>query len=75
MILNEKYQTYVNFLYNKNCHNIKHSHSNFLNHLTDLIQKHGVETPIPEDWNITKELQTFLQTNYNNRTIAVPEQK
>jgi len=33
MILNEKYQTYVNFLYNKNCHNIKHSHSNFLNHL------------------------------------------
>ena len=49
--------------------------ANFLNHLTDIIQKHGAETPIPADWNITKELQTFLQNTYNNRTIAVPEQK
>ena len=47
----------------------------FLNHLNDIIQNYGAETPIPADWNITKELQTFLQTNYNNRTITLPEQK
>jgi len=29
----EKYQKCINFLVNKNCHNIKHSNSNFLNHL------------------------------------------
>jgi hypothetical protein len=33
MISIEKYKTYVDFLYNKNCHNIKHSNSNFFNHL------------------------------------------
>jgi hypothetical protein len=33
MTLNEKYQSYVNFLYEKNCHTILHSHSNFFNHL------------------------------------------
>jgi len=44
----------------------------FLIHLVDLIKKHGAETPIPNDWNITKELQTFLQTNFNSRTISVP---
>lgn len=32
MSLLENYQNYVNFLYSKNCHNIKHSHSNFFNH-------------------------------------------
>jgi hypothetical protein len=44
----------------------------FLIHLVDLIKKHGVETPIPDDWNITKELQTFLQSNFNSRTVSVP---
>jgi hypothetical protein len=29
----EKYKKCINFLYNKNCHNIQHSHSNFINHL------------------------------------------
>jgi hypothetical protein len=29
----EKYQKYIDFLYKKNCHGIKHSHSNFFNHL------------------------------------------
>jgi len=33
MNITQKYQRYVDFLYNKNCHTIKHSHSNFLNHL------------------------------------------
>lgn len=33
MNLTERYQELINFLYLKNCHNIKHSHSNFLNHL------------------------------------------
>jgi hypothetical protein len=30
---NTEYQKLINFLFDKNCHNIKHSHSNFLNHL------------------------------------------
>jgi hypothetical protein len=33
MNINEKYQKYVDFLHNKNCHNIQHSGSNFFNHL------------------------------------------
>lgn len=33
MILIENYQKYINFLFNKNCHNIKYLNSNFLEHL------------------------------------------
>lgn len=29
----DKYKKLINYLFNKNCHNIKHSHSNFFNHL------------------------------------------
>lgn len=46
----------------------------FLTHLIELIKQHGVDTPIPLDWNITRELQTFLQKNFNNRTVEVPTQ-
>lgn len=28
----EKYKKYIDFLYKKNCQNVQHSHSNFLNH-------------------------------------------
>lgn len=45
----------------------------FLTHLTDLIKKRGTENPIPDDWNITKELQKFLQDNFQSRTVAVPQ--
>ena len=44
----------------------------FLTHLTELIKHHGLEAPIPADWNITQELQTFLQKRFNNRTVEVP---
>ena len=47
----------------------------FLAHLIELIKQHGANTPIPSDWNITHELQTFLQKNFNNRTIEVPTQQ
>lgn len=33
MELVSKYQKYINFLFQKNCQKLKHSHSNFLNHL------------------------------------------
>jgi hypothetical protein len=45
----------------------------FLVHLIDIIKQHGVNTPIPSDWNITKELQVFLQKNFNNRTVEIPQ--
>jgi len=45
---------------------------NFLSHLTQIIKNYGVDTPIPPDWNITKELQVFLQKNFKNRTIELP---
>ena len=44
----------------------------FLTHLTELIKQHGLEAPIPADWNITQELQTFLQKKFNNRTVKIP---
>lgn len=44
----------------------------FLSHLIKIIEQYGENTPIPADWNVTNELQTFLQKKFNNRTIYVP---
>ena len=37
MMINDKYKKCIDFLYEKNCHNIKHSNSNFLSHLINTF--------------------------------------
>ena len=44
----------------------------FLKYVTDLIQKYNPNEPIPADWDMTKELNRYLKTNYDNRAIAIP---
>ena len=47
----------------------------FLQHLAELIKQHGLETPIPLNWNVTHELQAYLQKNFNNRTVNISSNK
>jgi len=44
----------------------------FLKYITDLIQKYNPEEPIPADWDMTKELNRYLKTNYDNRAVSIP---
>lgn len=44
----------------------------FIQHLQEIISKHDQNLPIPQDWNMTKELYQFLKTSYHGRSIEVP---
>jgi len=44
----------------------------FLKYITDLIQKYDPNEPIPDDWDMTKELNRYLKSNYENRSISIP---
>ena len=70
----EQYQKYVDFLYNKNCHNIKHSHSNFLNHLigTFNILKKWKQ---PEDLCVAGMFHNIYGNNYFNPNLNVSREE
>ena len=44
----------------------------FLAHLKELIAKHDQKSPIPTDWNMTKELDEFIKNTYHGRSIEIP---
>jgi hypothetical protein len=44
----------------------------FLKYITELIQKYKPEQPIPPDWDMTRELNRYLKTNYQNRSTLIP---
>ena len=44
----------------------------FLKYVTDLIQKYDPNLPIPNDWDMTKEINRYLKSNYNNRSVDIP---
>jgi hypothetical protein len=70
----EQYQKYVDFLFNKNCHNIKHSHSNFLNHLigTFNILKKWKQ---PEDLCVAGMFHNIYGNNYFNPNLNVSREE
>jgi hypothetical protein len=74
MILIEKYQKYINFLYNKNCYNIKHSHSNFFNHLigTFNILKKWKQ---PEDLCVAGMFHNIYGNKYFNPNLNVTREE
>jgi len=74
MTLIEKYQKYINFLYNKNCHNIKHSHSNFFNHLvgTFNILKKWKQ---PEDLCVAGMFHNIYGNKYFNPNLNVTREE
>lgn len=74
MILIEKYQKYINFLYNKNCHNIEHSHSNFLNHLvgTFNILKKWKQ---PEDLCVAGMFHNIYGNKYFNPNLNLTREE
>ena len=44
--------------------------------LNDLAQSFSKKTgPLPDDFNINKELQTFIAKKYNKRTVATLEEE
>lgn len=74
MIFIEKYQKYINFLYNKNCHNIKHSNSNFFNHLvgTFNILKKWKQ---PEDLCVAGMFHNIYGNKYFNPNLNVTREE
>lgn len=46
--------------------------TSFLQHLQELIARRDQNTPIPADWNMTKEFHDFIKTTYRGRSIEVP---
>jgi len=44
----------------------------FLAQLKELLAKHDQKSPIPADWNMTKELDDFIKNTYHGRSIEIP---
>jgi hypothetical protein len=46
--------------------------ASFLQHLEAIIARRDQNTPIPADWNMTKELHDYIKATYRGRSIEVP---
>jgi hypothetical protein len=70
----EKYEKYISYLYNKNCHTIQHSHSNFLNHLINTfnILKKWRQ---PEDLCVAGMFHNIYGNKYFNPNLNISREE